>query len=62
MSETTAIASYRREEDLSGEGSRNKEGKIGGLGKGARDWEMGLTEEGLRLLKRVYKIGGEGRR
>lgn len=59
MSGTTTTAGYRGEEDTSGEGSGNREGKTEGQVKGARDRDMGLTEEGLRLLKRVYEIGKE---
>lgn len=54
MSEAAATASYLREE-APGEGSEYREGKIVGQGKRAWDQEMGLTEEGLRILLRVYE-------
>lgn len=59
MLETTEKASYYGRGDLSGEGGEKREGKIGGWMEGEREREMGLTGEGLRLLKQVYEIGEE---
>lgn len=48
MYEVAATASYLGKEPP-GEGSENRKVKIVGWGKGARDGEMGVTEEGLRI-------------
>lgn len=54
----TTTASYLGKEPLD-EGIENRVKKIVGQEKEARDREMGLIEEGLRIFQRVYEIGEE---